>query len=72
MNCYTCRDKGMFSYHKPMMGLDEKIYMVLIPQRCYCEAGQRLYNLITMPLDDTMPKIFERYKREPLNNSKEY
>lgn len=44
MNCYVCRGKGILAYHRPAVSADEKIHMVLVLQRCYCEAGQILFS----------------------------
>jgi len=52
MKCYTCRDKGLFSYHKPVICIfDNKIHMVPVAQRCYCETGQALFVNFTLNQD---------------------
>ena len=40
--CPICKGCGMYSYGKPMTGMDGKMYMVDVPQYCSCELGQQL------------------------------
>jgi len=51
MKCYTCRNKGLFAYHRPVINLDKKIRMVFVAQKCYCETGQALFVNFTLSQD---------------------
>jgi hypothetical protein len=40
--CARCGDTGMFGWNKPMSGPRGELYLVFVPQRCWCEAGLKL------------------------------
>jgi len=57
--CAHCGDTGMYGYKKPMGGLDGKIHMVFVPQRCWCEAGLKLAQqqfVAPVPINDLLKK----------------
>ena len=43
--CKVCNDTGWTGWEKPMSGVDGKIHMVFVPQRCcMCEIGLAGFN----------------------------
>jgi hypothetical protein len=41
--CERCDDTGMFEWNKPMSGPRGEMYLVFVPQCCWCEVGLKLF-----------------------------